>query len=502
MNYVEEAKELVRNLDQRMGTSPYDVAWLARVRAPSDGSARWPDLIDWLLENQHPNGSWGGKIEYFHDRIICTLAATIALYENGQTDQTSRAVKRAESYLWRHLHRLPHDPYELSGFELIFPTLLEEARALGLDVPVHTCGYGEIQSAKLRLIPPHLLYSPRISTVYSLEFLGYGGDAGRLRQAVNSSGSVGNSPATTAYYLSLCRNDGRQDERALAYLDGIRVRDRIITVYPFRIFEAGWVLNNLLFSGLPITTLVDRSIFDTLYAEMNTVGMPLDATFGIADGDITSVCCRVLLSAGYDVNPRILAGFENPESRIFRTYNYERNVSMSTNIHALDALSLMPHYPNRPEVRKQVIVTLLDNRKYNIYWTDKWHASPYYATSHALVALLRQEAYLIHECRHTIDWILHNQRSDGSWGFYGTGTAEETAYVLTALLTYHRYDSLDLDVLRRAASYLEQTYQGSYSTYPELWLAKSIYAPYDIIRSAILAALILYSDTLGRSPQE
>ena len=37
-------------------------------------------------------------------------------------------------------------------------------------------------------------------------------------------------------------------------------------------------------------------------------------------------------------------------------------------------------------------------------------------------------------------------------------------------------------------------------TYPELWLAKSIYAPYDIIRSAILATLILYEETFGRLP--
>jgi halimadienyl-diphosphate synthase len=500
MNYVEEAKELVRNLGQRMGPSPYDIAWLARVGALTDRSARWPDLIDWLLENQHLDGSWGGEIEYYHDRIISTLAAAIALYENGRTEQTSRAISRAESYLWRHLHRLPHDPYELSGFELIFPTLLEEARALGLDVPVHTCGYGEIQSAKLRLIPPQMLYSPHISTVYSLEFLGQGGDVERLRQAVNDSGSVGNSPATSAYYLSLCHRDGEQDERVLAYLDEIRERERMITVYPFRIFESGWVLNNLIFSGLALATLADQSVLDALNAEMATTGMPLDTTFGIGDGDITSVCCRVLLSAGYDVDPLILANFENPESRVFRTYNYERNVSVSTNIHALDALSLMPHYPNRSEVRKQVIVTLLENRKYNIYWTDKWHASPYYATSHALVALLKQEDYLIHECRHTIDWILHNQNHDGSWGFYGTSTAEETAYALTALLTYHRYDRLDPEVLHRGASYLAQTYQGAHSTYPELWLAKSIYAPYDIIRSAILAALILYGDTLGRSP--
>ena len=32
MNLVQEARHLVQNLDQRMGPSPYDTAWAARVR--------------------------------------------------------------------------------------------------------------------------------------------------------------------------------------------------------------------------------------------------------------------------------------------------------------------------------------------------------------------------------------------------------------------------------------------------------------------------------------
>lgn len=501
MNYVEEAKELVRNLDQRMGPSAYDIAWMARLRDPATSEPRWPDLIEWLLENQHPDGSWGGEIEYYHDRIISTLTAIIALRENGHTQPAQKAIERGEHYLWQHLHMLPYDPYELSGFELIFPTLLGEAQSIDMNVPIHTCGYGKIQTAKLRLIPPQMLYSPRISTVYSLEFLGHSGDITQLRQAINGSGSVGNSPATTAYYLSLRNHNTNQDEHALVYLETVYSQNRIITVYPFHIFELSWVLNNLIFSGLPITAFADQSTLNALYTAMTPTGVALDPTFGIPDGDITSVCCRVLLSAGYDVDPLILTNFENQETQVFRTYDYERNVSVSTNIHALHALTLLPDYPNRNEIKKQVIITLLDNRKYNIYWVDKWHASPYYVTAHALIGLLEEKkSYLVHECRHTIDWILHNQNNDGSWGFYQHGTSEETAYALTALLHYHRYEPVDPDILHRGAAFLAHTHRGDDSTYPELWLAKSIYAPYDIVRSAILTALILYEETFGRSP--
>ena len=202
MDYIAEAKELVQNLDQRMAPSPYDIGWMARVKAP-DGGPRWPDLIDWLLENQYPNGSWGGEIEYYHDRIICTLISIIALHENGHSTQAQKSIKRGEHYLWHHLHLLPRDPFELVGFELIVPTLLGEAAELGLDVPNHTCGYGKIQTAKLKLIPPEKLYSPDLSTVFSLEFMGQSGDTTQLKKALNTLGSLGNSPAATAYYLHL-----------------------------------------------------------------------------------------------------------------------------------------------------------------------------------------------------------------------------------------------------------------------------------------------------------
>jgi halimadienyl-diphosphate synthase len=494
MNYVEEAKELVRNLDQRMGPSPYDIAWMARLRT-EDSEPRWPDLINWLVEHQHPDGSWGSEIEYYHDRVICTLVAIIALRESGGSSQTERAIERGERYLWHHIHLLPRDPFELVGFELILPTLLGEAQDLGLDVPTHTCGYGEIQTAKIRLIPPDKLYSPHISTVYSLEFLGRDGDPDRLRYALTNNGSLGNSPAATAYYLRL---DGHNAD-ALEYLERVRAHmEHIIPVYPFRTFELTWVLNNFTFSGSPLTDFADKGIWEKLKNQLGPSGVGFDPTFGIPDGDTTSACCRVLLEAGYNVNPAILKQFEDKEKKIIRTYHYERNVSVSTNVHALDALSLMPDYPDRNQVKEQIILMLLNSRKYNMYWTDKWHASPYYATSHALTALIREGSSLAYAYRNTVDWLLHTQNEDGSWGFFGTGTVEETAYVLSALLHYHRVESVDEDVFHRSASYLARMYREADMTYPRLWIVKCLYAPYDIIRSAILATLILYENTFAR----
>jgi hypothetical protein len=129
---------------------------------------------------------------------------------------------------------------------------------------------------------------------------------------------------------------------------------------------------------------------------------------------------------------------------------------------------------------------------------DKWHASPYYATSHVLIGFLRQGVFLIPTCRPSVDWILHTQRVDGSWGFYAEGTAEETAYALTALLHYHRYQPVNEDILRKGAEYLARTYKGKGSTYPALWIDKSLYVPHDVVRAAVLGALMLYEETFKK----
>ena len=135
MDLKARARALVSGLGGRMNASPYDIAWLARLPSDHGSGARWPDLLDWLLDHQWMDGSWGGAIPYFHDRILCTLMAIIALSERAPRARAVKAIRRGERYIWRHFHYLHHDPVELVGFELIFPTLLAQARTLGLDVP-------------------------------------------------------------------------------------------------------------------------------------------------------------------------------------------------------------------------------------------------------------------------------------------------------------------------------------------------------------------------------
>jgi hypothetical protein len=99
-----------------------------------------------------------------------------------------------------------------------------------------------------------------------------------------------------------------------------------------------------------------------------------------------------------------------------------------------------------------------------------------------------------------VDWLVHVQRSDGSWGHFDRGTAEETAYALLALLHYHRrFGMVDAEVLTRGAAYLWQAAEDD-GAYPDLWIAKSLFAPEGVVRAAILAAMLLYVETFGRPP--
>lgn len=497
MDLEAEARELVQNLGGRLGPSPYDIAWMARVPADGGGVVRWPDLVDWLIEHQWSDGSWGGAICYYHDRILCTLAAMIALKKHEAGADSSEAIRQGERYIWKHMHFLHRDPIELAGFELILPALLAEARALDLVVPSHSCGYESIRKAKLELLPPDLLYSPSTSAAFSLEFLGSSVDMERMRYLQTQNGSIANSPATTAYFVIQADNN----KKALDYLESMRaLPGGIPAFYPFRTFEIAWVLEHLAFGGLSLNEVVAPSVWEELQSALGPEGVGIDPTFSIKDGDTTAVTLHVLTLGGQPVDPMVLHLFEMPETRTFRTFTFERNASMATNAHALGALSLMPDYPYRQEVWDHVVAVLLANRRYESYWIDKWHASPYYATAHVLVTLINEQEPLISECVGSIDWLLHTQRDDGSWGYFNRGTPEETAYALLALLHYHRQiDTVNTAILRNGASYLYRETQAGLS-YPEMWISKTLSASENIIDAAILAAIILCQDTFGRIP--
>jgi len=482
-----DARQLLNELDQTaMSNTAYDTAWVARVPSAIDSSTpAFPKALNWLRRNQYPNGSWGAKIEYYHDLVISTLAAIIALARQRDDPQDAKAIRHGENFVRRNIQNLHRDPYETVGFELILPTLLQEAQRLGLDLPYDKCSkYYRMREEKLRLIPPEMIYSREVTTAHSLEFMGSELDVDRAGDIQEENGSFGNSPSATAYFLAECQDDpaARRYLSEVVNIGG----GMAMPLHPVEIFNQSWVLYNLDLAGLLDELKEEVKVhLDSLYRAWDPQrGLGFSHQYSVPDLDDTAVVFKLLRQAGYEVNPAVFNAFERDKH--FMCFPYERNPSMGVHVHLLDALRICPDYEHQPRLVDKTL-SFYRTRLRHADWFDKWHASPYYIITHAAIASLGHDNELAGEI---VDCILRGQRQDGSWGYFGP-TSEETAYCLQAVLMYHKQvKPVDRAVIYHAAQYLYNHYQAQ--EYSPLWIDKCLYAPLQIVRSAILSALWMY----------
>ena len=480
----------------------YDTAWLAGVQAPRHARAsQFPTALQWLVEHQWPDGSWGGAVRYEHDRVLSTLAALAPLAIFGRRAEDRAGVATGTRYLWQHGHLLAGEPAELVGFELLLPALIQRAQQAGIVVPPHLDIYGAKRAEKLRLIPADVLYSPGVTMVHSLEFLGEQATLSGLRAARGSNGAIGNSPAATAFYYAQSH-----DPAALAYLQ--QCQDwaggaMAPVLHPCETYELLWAAYHLFIAGAPATRLFNPTERVALREALRDGGISLSPTFPIADADDTAVALLLLHDLGEPVDPAILQSFALGQDGCFASFPYERHTSVGVNLHVLHALLRVPGYPEQDRTVARLLDYLADQQLGQLYWLDKWHISPYYATAHALRVLgelppdhaARMEPLL----ERSRDWLRQTQNDDGSWGFYGQPTAEETAYGLLALSAPRMAAPCPRD--RRhcaaAARYLKQSRRGSVedatAAMPPLWIDKCLYTPTLVVQAVIESALIAYA---------
>ena len=476
----------------------YDTAWLAGVPAEGDRRrSRFPTTLRWLAANQLADGSWGSSVRYEHDRILCTLAALAPLAEFGRRAEDRRAVEAGTRYLWQHGHLLAHEPVELVGFELLLPTLVERARAAGVAVPPHLDIYAAQRARKLELIPPHALYSAKATVVHSLEFLGQQAHLPGLRAAQGSNGALGNSPAATAFFLSQT-----DDQRARAY------RERCLdhtggatapVLHPCDTFELLWAAYHLFLAGVPTQRLLRPDERLHLQTWLRQGGVSLSPSFPIPDADDTAVALLLLHDLGEPVDPSVLAAFRGADGA-FVSFPYERHSSVGVNIHVLHTLAAVPGYPDAEQAIDHVLSYLADTHT-GLYWIDKWHISPLYATAHALLVLdvldTERRRRLSHLVARSREWLRQSQNADGSWGFYGQPTAEETAYGLLALASMDELDERDRARGAAAAAGLEPVVERY--EFPPMWIDKCLYTPPLIVRAVVEAARSAWSRRTRRS---
>ena len=329
------------------------------------------------------------------------------------------------------------------------------------------------------------LINKYITTAFSSEMVGAEGiDRLDLNNLQESNGSIGHSPAATAFYL-LEINPG--DTRSLGYLrSAMSPQGGFCDLYEFESFERAYVLWNLL-----LVENWDESIRKMMRPHLDYLHKAWKPGRGISysahscvpiDADDTIYAYDMLKQHSYDVDIEAILALEEEDH--FRCYELEVGLSPSVNIHAMHMLLKHGYATTHPTIKK--LIRYLDSVKVsNAYWTDKWHSSPYYSTTHYIIACAGYQNNLAVP---SIDWLISNQNPDGSWGFF-MPTAEETAESLQALCVWEKKTGASFnDAIQNGRKWLEKHTEGPY---PSLWIGKGLYCPELIVRSTILSALTL-----------
>jgi halimadienyl-diphosphate synthase len=488
MNLSQNIAQLLKDIGPgQMKSTAYDTAWVARLAKTSQ--PRGIAALEWLRTHQMDDGTWGAESpKYYHDRLVCTLAAAIALATVGDARDLER-LERAKVALETVIPELAEQAMmETIGFEMIIPTLFDEAESLGI---IRRKDYSDMErlnaqrAMKMAGLPGGVI-SRYVTLAFSAEMAGPDGqhllDIPNLQEA---NGSLGHSPSATAYFLTTIAPG---NSAAKEYLYQLPVDDGgIPNVAPFDNFERSWTLWNLMTTGDMDDEMLALCQPHLEFLETTWtpgVGAAFGHGYSARDADMTSVIFEVLSRFGRRPDEGAILTFEGED--YFRCFMLEANPSVSVNIHVLGALREAGFAKEHPSVQK--IVRFLHDMQ---YWFDKWHSSPYYPTAHAVIACA---GYLDELVADAITWILSTQNTDGSWGYF-MPTAEETAYSLQALFAWKRAGyEIPNDVLRNGAGWLANHIE---PPYPPLWIGKCLYAPVLVVRSAILSALLEVSQVLG-----
>jgi halimadienyl-diphosphate synthase len=486
VNLAQDIQTLLTNAfgEGRIEGVAYDTAWIARL-GPHYPGAGLEAALKWLRQNQHQDGSWGAPLVHYHDRFISTLAAIITLREVGTDSRDPRRVQRGEDVLWKLIGRLAVDDHDTIGFPLLSAALAGEAHSLGLDVPRPAARYAHGYKKKVTALLNQPNRDWRLSPIsFSLE---------GLRTAIrpedmilNDNHSVSTSLAATAAYLMAFNSPATLQyvQQAMA-IEGTGAMPALV---PIEIFETVWGLNHLrLANAISPDDPAVRRLLDYLWAAWSPkTGVSHSVYFAVPDVDNTAACFTMLNWGGYPVNADVFNYYEREDH--FVCHDAETNPSLSAHVRLLLALRNVSDHPRFEAWATKIVSALTKLDENGSFWTDKWHASPYYVNSFALQALVGLSDDL---ARTRFKWIMRTRNDDGGWGYLGQSTPEETAYCLEALLLWDRtVERIDANILDEAAEYLfTHMYDASYTP---LWIGKSLYTPHHLVRAAVYSALHLY----------
>jgi ent-copalyl diphosphate synthase len=151
--------------DGEISISAYDTAWVAMVpRLDGSDGPQFPTTIQWIVNNQLPDSSWGDATLFSsYDRMTNTLACVVALTKwSIEPEKCQRGLSFLQENMWRlteeALERMP------IGFEIAFPSLVEAARSLGIDFPYDHHALQSIYANREVKVKMYVSYTTRCNT--------------------------------------------------------------------------------------------------------------------------------------------------------------------------------------------------------------------------------------------------------------------------------------------------------------------------------------------------
>nr|AFA35953.1 ent-kaurene synthase [Nicotiana attenuata] len=272
LDSFEEAKERIKKTFQKVELSPssYDTAWVAMI--PSRNSVKqpcFPQCLDWILENQREDGSWGLNPSHsllVKDSLSSTLACLLALRKWGVGDNL---VQGGLTFIEKHGWAVDNkDQISPVGFEIIFPSMIKYAEKMNLNLPLDP----DIVNLAIRnrdLAIERALQSDFKGNVANLEYMaeGLGELCHQWKEIMvhqRENGSLFDSPATTAAALIY----NQHDEKCFEYLNSILKlhKNWVPTIYPTKIHSLLCLVDTLQSLGVDRHFKTEiKNVLDEIY---------------------------------------------------------------------------------------------------------------------------------------------------------------------------------------------------------------------------------------------
>ncbi|KAK3194366.1 hypothetical protein Dsin_025676 [Dipteronia sinensis] len=309
---VETIKGMLDSMeDGEISISAYDTAWVALVEdINGSGAPQFPSSLQWIANNQLSDGSWGDEIIFsVHDRLINTLACVVALKSwNIHQDKYEKGL----SFFKENISKLgsENDEHMPIGFEVAFPSLIETARSLGIEVPKNTPVLQEIykkRDLKLTRIPKEIMHNVPTTLLHSLEGMA-DLDWEKLLNLKCQNGSLLFSPSSTAFALMQTK-----DQNCLKYLTNTvqRFDGGVPNVYPVDMFEHMWAVDRLQRLGISRYFHTEiQECMDYIYRYWTDEGISWARNTRVHDIDDTAMGFRLLRLHGYQVSADVFKNFE------------------------------------------------------------------------------------------------------------------------------------------------------------------------------------------------